>query len=84
MKKFNPLTGTTYEQVHTRTLDNGFTTLQKTGDQTKDAFLAQIEDALSFFYYSDLKNERGIGSETLDLEQAKRFFKGALETLEEC
>ena len=84
MKTTNSRVGTTYTQTHTQTSKQGFTTFQKTGDTKQDHFLAQLEDALSFFYYSDLKNEQGMLSPELDLEQAKRFFKDALETLEEC
>ena len=73
----------TYRQTHTRTDKNGFTTLQKTGDAKTDAAIYQIEDALSYLYYSDLENDRGLKNKAEDLSTASGFLSSALETLNE-
>jgi len=61
---------------------DGYTNLPKTKDYPSNDVLTQIEEGLSYLYYSALKNGNGLKDPAKDKAEALKFLKVAVALLE--
>ena len=61
---------------------DGYTSLPRTKDHSTNDVLTQVEEGLSYLYYSTLRNDNGLKDPAKDKATAIEFFKAAISLLE--
>ena len=61
---------------------DGYTCLPRTHVRDTNNVLSQVEEGLSYLYYSTLRNDNGLKDPAKDKATAIEFFKAAISLLE--